>query len=158
MRSGKFELYDDVWQVIAYNETDNITTHLKFNEIDNPSNDKDIKLVVSKDAFKSLCAWEYVRERYGKPIRLSCSYREADWNKKCGGVSNSLHITAQAYDCQVGNISDSDYVNWLKWVECACEKYGMQGELGRYAWGLHIGFATKLPYSYKGIVYQFDKR
>lgn len=154
---GEFELYEGKWQTLDYDSGAQVTPHLRFNEIDNPSNSKQIKLVLSQDAFKSLKAWEYIRTRYGKSITLSCCYREKEWNKLKGGVDNSLHLTAQAYDMQLGKVTDLEYAKWLRWVECACEKYGMQGELGRYSWGLHVGFATKLPYTYNGLVYEFVK-
>lgn len=39
-----------------------------------------------------------IREKYGKPIRVSSGYRNAALNKAVGGVSNSQHLTGQAAD------------------------------------------------------------
>jgi len=39
-----------------------------------------------------------IRERYGKPIKVSSGYRCAALNTLLGGVSNSQHLTGQAAD------------------------------------------------------------
>lgn len=39
-----------------------------------------------------------LRERYGKPIYVSCMYRCPDHNADVGGVSNSQHVLGNAAD------------------------------------------------------------
>ncbi|MBE6341441.1 MAG: peptidase M15 [Bacteroidales bacterium] len=44
-----------------------------------------------------------IREKYGKPIRVSSGYRSDALNKAVGGVSNSQHLTGQAADLVATN-------------------------------------------------------
>ena len=39
-----------------------------------------------------------IREKYGKPIRISSGYRCPQLNKEVGGVANSQHVTGEAAD------------------------------------------------------------
>lgn len=153
-----FENSDGTWFTATINSGDKISEHFTFSEISNPSCAVECKLKWYQDSIKANNAIEYVRDRYGKALPISCCYREETYNKKVGGTSNSLHLKGCAYDCQLGNVSQTVYNNFLRWVECACEKFGLQAELGRYSWGLHIAFTPKLPYSFSGLVYEFDKR
>lgn len=132
-----------------------VSKHLQLGEVANPSCNKSIKYIQTKDTRKALRCWEYVRERYGKGITISCSYREKDWNKAVGGTSDSLHLSGCAFDCQMP-MSDSLFKDFCQWSEIAAEKYRTQAEVLRYSWGVHLGFG-KLNYTTKTI-YISDKR
>jgi len=48
-----------------------------------------------------------LRERYGKPIRISSGYRCAELNRRVGGVVTSQHLKGEAADCVVrGDIKE----------------------------------------------------
>jgi len=155
---AQFQNPDGTWFTASISSTDKISEHFTFAEIANPSCAVECKLKWYQESSAANKAMEYVRDRYGKAITISCCYREENYNKKVGGETNSLHLKSCAYDCQFGNVSQAVYNNFLHWIECACEKFGLQAELGRYSWGLHIAFCYVLPYKYSGLVYQFDKR
>lgn len=42
-----------------------------------------------------------LRERYGKPIRITSGYRCERLNKLVGGVASSQHLKGEAADCKV---------------------------------------------------------
>lgn len=44
-----------------------------------------------------------LREKYGKPIRVSSGYRSPAVNKAVGGVKNSQHLLGEAADLQCDN-------------------------------------------------------
>lgn len=152
-----FENPDGTWFTATVNESDKISEHFTFKEIMNQSCTPEIKLKWYQESVMANKAMEYVRIRYGKAITISCCYREEAYNKRVGGTSNSLHLKGCAYDCQFGKISKGSafYNNLLRWVECACEKYNLQAELGLYPWGAHVGFCFKLPYKCDKLVYEF---
>lgn len=136
--------------------TAQFSPHITFAEIANPSCSEAVKLKIPLEARVHNAAWEIVRDLYGKPMAISCGYRSPTWNKKVGGTANSQHLSCCAYDCQIGQITDALWSQFYYWCLAAAIKYGVQCELGRYPWGLHIGF-SKLSYTNK-TVYTFDKR
>lgn len=97
---------------------------------------------------------EDFRTWFNRPFTPNCSYRQSAYNKKVGGVSNSLHVGGTAIDIPFPNMTDAQWNNIIaKWKEL-CEKYGCVGEAGRYKWGFHLGaFVT-----YQKTFYIFDKR
>lgn len=133
-----------------------ISPHVSVEEISNPSCKEDIKFKFPLEARIHNQAWEVVRGFYGKPIPISNGYRSPSFNASVNGDKNSNHLRCCAYDCQLGNISDAQWTQFYWWCLIAAAKYGVQCELGRYKWGLHMAF-TKLSYTDKAI-YTFDKR
>ena len=133
-----------------------LSPHVSFEEISNPSCQEDLKLKLPLEARIHNAAWEVVRNLYGKPIPIGCGYRSPSFNKSCGGSVDSLHLKCCAYDCELGSISDALWTQFYWWCMAAALKYDTQCELGRYKWGLHIGF-SKLSYTTK-TVYTYDKR
>lgn len=42
-----------------------------------------------------------IRDRIGKPVRVTSGYRSPDYNKKVGGAADSMHMRGVAADIQV---------------------------------------------------------
>lgn len=133
-----------------------LSAHVSFSEIANPSSGESVILELPKAAFLHNLCWEVWREWWGKPVTINCGYRTPTYNKKVGGASNSQHLKCAAYDCAVGAISDALFAECRDVCYAIAKSHGTQCELGRYSWGLHIGF-SKLDYTAKTI-YTFDKR
>ena len=51
-----------------------------------------------------------LRERYGKPIRVSSGFRNAQVNRLVGGVANSQHLTGQAADITTGSKLENQHL------------------------------------------------
>ena len=130
--------------------------HVTYGEISNPSSKENIILELPLEARLHRDCWEIWREWWGKPVTITSAYRTKNFNKAIGGASNSLHLKCCAYDCGIGQISDTLFKECYDVCFAIAKAYNTQCELGRYTWGLHIGFA-KLSYTDKR-VYTFDSR
>lgn len=130
--------------------------HITFGEIANPSSGEDIILELPYVARIHRDCWEIWRNWWGKKVPINSGYRTAKYNAKVGGVSNSLHRLCCAYDNAVGAVTDSVFKECYDVCYAIAEAHDTQCELGRYPWGLHIGFG-KLDYTDKR-VFVFDKR
>ncbi len=58
------------------------------------------KLMIDADSMDKLQA---LRDLLGKPMHLNSAYRSPEHNKAVGGVKNSKHLKAIAYDCRMRN-------------------------------------------------------
>ena len=90
----------------------NLSEHFKLEEltrsetaklkgIDNTPSD----LVIEN--LRALCEYtlEPLRQRLGKPIRVSSGYRSPEVNKAIGGASNSQHVEGKAADITVAGMT-----------------------------------------------------
>ena len=59
--------------------------------------------VFLKNIIPTATILDYVRHMYGKPIVITSTYRSPEYNKKVGGVKNSLHLVFNAIDFTVEN-------------------------------------------------------
>lgn len=76
-----------------------------------------------------------LRAHFGKPIVLLSSYRNSEYNKRCGGVSNSQHRYFRALDiCMVGVQPRELYNVLLEWRR----EGRFTGGLGLYPTFVHI--------------------
>lgn len=60
---------------------------------------------------------ERVRQRFGRPIRITSGYRPPAINRSAGGASNSEHLYAVAGEGAVDITMDGDLVAVEKWVD-----------------------------------------
>ena len=153
MATLKCVIYNDDGSSIVgdFDENSYVSKHLQLKEVANPSCKESVKYVQHKGTRIALACWEYVRERYGKPISISCSYRSPSWNASIPGAApDSLHLEAEAFDNQLPGMSDSLFSDFCHWAEIAAEKYGVQVEVIREPYGFHLGFG-RLPYTTKKI-------
>ena len=144
------------WITVALPADGHWSTHVVFSEIANPSSGESIILELPVVARLHRDCWEVWREWWGKPVTITCGFRTKSYNALIGGVEDSQHIKCCAYDCSVGAISDSLFKECMDVCFAIAKANHTQCELGRYSWGLHIGF-SKLAYTDKTL-YTFDKR
>ena len=73
---------------------------------------------------KLLALLERIRERIGRPLRLTCAYRCPAHNKAVGGVPKSYHTQCMAADCYTDGMSVDELADAAR--ECGA------GGVGRY--------------------------
>ena len=66
---------------------------------------------------------DMIREHYGKPIIITSGVRCANYNRKVGGITNSMHIKNKASDFYVQGVNVYDVLHF-------CETLVSQGVLG----------------------------
>lgn len=66
----------------------------------------DIPAELHKNIVPTLKVLEALREYYGSPIFLNCTYRSPAHNARVGGKPNSLHLKFNAVDFTVSNKSN----------------------------------------------------
>lgn len=149
MATVKVVIYNDDGSALSGDMDLNsyVSKHLKLSEVANLSAKDLVKYVQTPETRSALKCWEYCREKWNRGITISGNYRTPSFNASVGGVSNSLHLGALAFDNQLGNVSDYTYNNWVRWGKEAAEKYGMCFEICRYKWGLHVAWGYRLPYT-----------
>jgi len=71
-----------------------------------------------------------LREAIGKPITITSGYRTATYNKKCGGISTSMHLLGKAADIKIAGMTPYQ-------VALAADKIGFKG-IGVYPTFTHV--------------------
>lgn len=71
-----------------------------------------------------------LRERIGKPIKITSAYRTPEWNAKVGGSTKSRHKEGDATDIQVPGMDPAE-------VADIAEEMGFDG-IGRYNSFTHL--------------------
>lgn len=74
---------------------------------------------------------------YAKPMTVSSCFRQAEYNRKVGGASNSLHLQAKALDWKVSLTSAQLKNVQHKWAEI-CLAHKRIGGINLYSWGVHL--------------------
>lgn len=67
---------------------------------------EDIPEDLHQNIIPTLKVLEALREYYGSPIFLNCTYRSPEHNKHVGGKPNSLHLKFNAVDFTISRKSD----------------------------------------------------
>lgn len=89
-----------------------------------------------------------VREKTGKPIRVSSGYRPPALNKAVGGSSTSNHVRGCAADCTTGSTSADNLLMvralielGIRYDECIIEgaTFNNQGEITGAKW-IHLAY------------------
>lgn len=71
-----------------------------------------------------------LRDALGKPVVVTSGYRTVAYNKKCGGISTSHHLTGKAADIKVSGMTPLQ-------VALAADKMGFLG-IGVYPTFTHV--------------------
>lgn len=79
-----------------------------------------------------------MRDALGKSISITSGYRTAKYNKLCGGISTSHHLTGKAADIKVAKLSPLD----LAYV---ADKIGFRG-IGVYPTFTHVDVGPQKLY------------
>lgn len=94
----------------------NITKNFTVAEIANNSANTLCKLVFTPELISFAALLQTLRDQYGKPLNVNSWYRTAEFNKRVGGSSNSLHLQGRAVDLAVSSYFEQDYLvkEWKK--------------------------------------------
>lgn len=71
-----------------------------------------------------------MRDILGKPITITSGYRTPAYNKKCGGIANSNHLTGKAADIKISGMTPLQ-------VALAADENGFKG-IGVYPTFTHV--------------------
>ena len=106
----------------------NITEHFKVREFQ--CSDSSRPVFISQTLADLL---EAIRQRIGRPLRISSGYRTVSYNATVKGSSKtSKHCMGLAADIKANGIEPQQLYN------IACELLGDHGGVGLYSWGVHV--------------------
>lgn len=91
-----------------------------------------------------------LRQRLGKPIRISSAYRNGAYNSCIGGASASQHTRFNAIDFKVAGMDPSDVADELRFMRDVEKAF--IGGIGRYAGFVHVdtrGYNATWPDAFK---------
>ena len=77
-----------------------------------------------------------IRNHFGKPITINSAYRNAAYNRKVGGVSNSQHVKGTAADICVSGVAPAEVVKYAEYI------MPNKGGIGLYSNFVHIDVRT----------------
>ena len=78
-----------------------------------------------------------IRDHFGKTVTINSAYRNAAYNKKVGGVSNSQHTKGTAADIVVKDVDPSDVARFAEYV------MPNKGGIGLYSNFVHVDVRAK---------------
>lgn len=87
------------------------------------------------------------RETLGKPITITSGYRTVAYNKRCGGIATSHHLTGKAADIKISGMTPLE-------VAKAADKIGFKG-IGVYPTFTHVDVVGSV--SGKKLYWRTDK-
>jgi uncharacterized protein YcbK (DUF882 family) len=90
-------------------------------------NDGSKEIIVDYELIDKL---QQLRDTLGKPISITSGYRTATYNKKCGGIATSHHLTGKAADIKVSRMTPLELAR-------AADKLGFLG-IGVYPAFTHV--------------------
>ena len=73
---------------------------------------------------------QQLRDTLGKSVRITSGYRTAAYNKECGGIPTSHHLTGKAADIKVSGLSPLELAK-------AADRIGFKG-IGVYPTFTHV--------------------
>lgn len=118
-----------------YNVPDNMKLSKNFTIAEFACNDGSKEIVVDHDLVDLL---QKLRDTLGKPIRITSGYRTVVYNKNCGGISTSHHLTGKAADIKIAGMTPMQ-------VAIAANKIGFTG-IGVYPSFTHVDVGPKKLY------------
>jgi uncharacterized protein YcbK (DUF882 family) len=107
-----------------------LTKNFKLSEF--ACNDGSSEIILDMDLVIKL---QKLRDNIGKPIFINSGYRNKEYNKKVGGVTNSQHLLGKAADIRVDGINVDELSRHAKIV-------GFNG-IGIYKDFLHVDIRNK---------------
>ena len=73
-----------------------------------------------------------IRDHFGKPVTINSAYRNATYNKKVGGASNSQHVYGKAADIVVSGVSPEKVAQYAEYL------MPNKGGIGLYSTFTHV--------------------
>ena len=98
---------------------------------------KDGSKVITVD-YELVDLLQRLRDTLGKPIIVTSGYRTVAYNKKCGGISTSHHLTGKAADIKVTGMTPLELAK-------AADTMGFRG-IGVYPAFTHVDVGPKKLY------------
>lgn len=92
------------------------------------------KIVIDTELVSVL---QKIRDHFGKPLTINSAYRNASYNKKVGGVSNSQHTKGTASDIVVSGILPEEVAKYAEYL------LGNKGGIGLYRSFVHVDTRAK---------------
>jgi hypothetical protein len=120
--------------LVAYREVEEMFTVVK--DIQLSKNFKLSEFVCKDGSGKVLYVPELIdklqklRDKVGKSIRITSAYRTPEYNKNCGGIATSLHLSGEAADIKVSGMTPLELAK-------AADKLGFKG-IGVYPTFTHV--------------------
>ena len=97
---------------------------------------------------KNLCeqVLEPLRQHVGKPVVIGSGYRCPTLNKAVGGVTNSQHMTGEAADLRIPNLTEAR--KWMEWIanELAFDQLILEhckNKDGSISHWIHVSYSRK---------------
>jgi len=118
-----------------YNIPENMKLSRSFTISEFACNDDSKEIIVDYELVSLL---QKMRDTLGKPIKITSGYRTAVYNKSCGGISTSHHLTGKAADIKVTGISPLDLAH-------VADKTGFKG-IGVYPTFTHVDVGPQKLY------------
>ena len=85
-----------------------ITKNFTVAEIANNSANTRCKLVFTPEIISFAALLQTLRTEYGKPLEVNSWYRTAEFNKRIGGSTNSIHLDGRAVDLAVADVATQE--------------------------------------------------
>lgn len=141
---------------MAYKIDGRLVEHFTLAEMCNKEAKEDVKLVITSEVVEFAQMMEKLRKWYNKPMTVNSWFRTANYNRLCGGASNSLHLDGLACDISLPNLTDLQFEHFRDKWKSICEQHKKIGGINRYRWGLHFD-CKENKFGYKDFVVR-DKR
>ncbi len=131
---------------------DQITDHFRLSEFVNTLDCN--RLDISLEFFRFVSMLEYFRRWYGRPVNITSGFRTAAYNRKIGGVSNSLHLKGLAIDFRLpsdfkrySKVRQNEFLTNVrnKWFQL-CDLEGIPGSVLWYDTWVHLDYRTNKRY------------
>lgn len=91
------------------------------------------KILIDTDLVDIL---QKIRNHFGQPVTINSAYRNATYNKKIGGVSNSQHVKGTAADIVVKNTQPEAVAQYVEFL------MPKKGGIGLYSTFTHVDVRT----------------
>ncbi|MBQ7986612.1 MAG: DUF882 domain-containing protein, partial [Clostridia bacterium] len=78
-----------------------------------------------------------IRDHFGKSVTINSAYRNATYNRKIGGVSNSQHVKGTAADIMVKGVKPEDVAKYAEYI------MPDKGGIGLYGTFVHVDTRAK---------------
>ena len=91
---------------------------------------------------------QVIRAKIGQPLVIVSGYRTPEYNRTCGGATNSYHLSAQAADIRCGGLSPVELQIVI--LDLIDGGYIHDGGLGLYDTFVH--------YDIRAVPYRWDER
>lgn len=133
---------------MAYITDGRITKNFSLAEMTNKQSSDAVKLVLTPEAVEHAQMMQELRDCYGKALNVSSWYRTKEFNKKCGGASNSAHLDGRATDINnINTKNDAIVQQFVNWWKAICTAHGKIGGVEVYSWGMHFdSYSDKFRY------------